>query len=306
MKKALIVGILLLIAAAGSVSTAAAAASQTSRFTATIANVQLPGRYYDLNQNIGDYAPGAALPLQSCACDIHFSVIEGEITVTIGDKTQVYTAGKSGSIPAGIINQPINKGAAKARVFYTMLKLADGTDVWRFTPAPGGTTPSTMPSFSGWSTVFGLHSDVGNVTLIQNITDWDSGFKTPLHVMNFEHVFSVLEGENTIRYRDGGVDKFVAGQKAVMTMGRPGTMENSGTANNRMAISWVITSSTAPVTPVDTAGAISPPSTGDAGLASDSGPAFPTGEFAALIFGATAAGLLLLAARPRRGSARQD
>ena len=305
MKKALIVGILLLVAAAASVNTAAGAASQTSRFTATIANVQLPGRYYDLNQNIGDYAPGAALPLQSCACDIHFTVIEGEMTVTIGGKTDVYTAGKSGSIPAGIINQPINKGSAKARVFYTMLKLADGTDVWRFTPASGGTTPASMPTFSGWSTVFGLHADVDKATVIQNITDWDAGFRSPVHVMNHEHVFSVLEGENTFRYQDGAVERYVSGQKAVMTMGRPGSMENSGTANNRMAISWVITSSVPPTSPFASTGSISPPSTGDAGLASQSGSAFPAGESAALIFGATAAGLLL-AARPRRGSARQD
>lgn len=306
MKKALLAGLLLLIAAAGSVNTVTAAPAQTVRFTSSIPNVQLPGRYYDLNQNIGDFAPGAGLPLQSCGCDIYFSVIEGEMTVTIGDKTQVYTAGKSGAIPGGIISQPINKGSAKARVFYTMLKLANGTDVRPFTPAPGGTTPSTMPSFSGWSTAFGLHANVDKVTLIQMMSDWDPGFKTPLHVMNFEHVFSVLEGENTIRYRDGGVDKFVAGQKAVMTMGRPGTMENSGTANNRMAVSWVITSSASPVTPVDTAGAISPPNTGDAGLASESGSAFPAREFAALIFGVAAAGLLLVAARPRRGSARND
>ena len=304
MKKALLAGLLLLIAAAGTVNSATAAASQTSRFTASIANVQLPGRYYDLNQNIGDYPPGAALPLQSCACDIYFTVIEGEMTVTIGGKTDVYAAGKSGSIADGIINQPINKGSAKARVFYTMLKLADGTDVWQFTPASGGTTPSTMPTFSGWSTAFGLRSEVSNVTIVQNITDWDAGFKTPLHVMNQEHVFSVLEGENTFRYRDGGVEKYVSGQKAVMTVGRVGTMENSGTANNRMAISWVLNSSVAPFVPVDAPGAISPPNTGDAGLASESGAAFSAAESAALIFGAAAAGLLLLAARPRRGSTR--
>jgi quercetin dioxygenase-like cupin family protein len=268
--------------------------------------VQLPGRYYDLNQNIGDFAPGAALPLQSCACDIYFTVIEGEMTVTTAGKTDVYAAGKSGSIADGIVSQPINKGAAKARVFYTMIKLADGTDVWQFTPASGGVTPTIMPSFSGWSTVFGLRSDVSNVTIVQNITDWDAGFKTPLHVMNHEHVFSVLEGENTIRYRDGVVDRFVAGQKAIMTVGRAGTMENSGTGNNRMAITWVINSAAAPVSPVDTAGAISPPNTGDGGLASEAAASFPAAGIAALVFGATGVGLLLVVSRPRHGFAPQS
>jgi quercetin dioxygenase-like cupin family protein len=304
MIKSLLIG-LLLVVAAGSANVALGAAEQTSLFTSSIPNVQLPGRYYDLNQNFGDYAPGAALPLQACACHIYFTVIEGELTVTIGDKTAVYAAGKSGYVPAGVENQPINQGSANARVFYTMLKLADGTDNWRFTPVAGLAAPSLFPTFSGWSTVLGLHAETGTVTLIQNVTDWDAGFKSPLHVMNHEHVFSVLEGENTIRYQDGGVDKFVAGEKAVMTMGRPGTMENSGTTNNRMAISWVIASSAPPVSPVTSTGAISPPSTGDAGLASSGETTAVAGELAALFGGVAAAGLLLLAVRRRQSAGHQ-
>ncbi|HLF76015.1 MAG TPA: cupin domain-containing protein [Dehalococcoidia bacterium] len=231
-------------------TSSAADATQTTRLSASFPSVQLPGRYYDLNQNIGEFAPGAALPLQSCACEIYFTVIEGEITVTIGTKTEVYSAGKSANIPAGIMNQPVNNGSKQARVFYTMLQLAQGSDTWQFTEAAGAPKPSITPKFVGWSTVLGLYSAEAKVTVIQNITDWDSGFKTPVHVMNHDHVFSVLEGENTFRYRDGAVETYKAGQKAVMTKGRVGTMENSGGANNRMAISWVIASSAPPFSPV--------------------------------------------------------
>ena len=102
MRKLMLIAALILFGAtlsATTASTSAAEAGQTTRLTASFAGVQLPGRFYDLNQNIGEFAPGAALPLQSCACDIYFTVIEGELTATIGARTEVYPAGKAPTSP---------------------------------------------------------------------------------------------------------------------------------------------------------------------------------------------------------------
>jgi len=273
MRKAILTAALLLAAAATAGTAAGNAPAMTSRFGSMISNVQLPGRYFDLNQNVGEYAPGASLPLQSCACDIYFSVIEGELTLTLGSETKVYGPGKSGYVPAGLLNQHANKGTTKARVFYTMIQLARGSDTWTFTPGPGASTPAAMPSFSGWATALGLNSTESKVTIVQDISDWDSGFKAPLHVMNHPHVFTVLEGENTVRYQDGAVDVFKSGQQFVMTVGRPGTMENAGTANNRLLMTMVLTSSAPPFSPVAApAAAVGAPRTGDAGLAAESAP----------------------------------
>jgi len=103
----------------------------------------------------------------------------------------------------------------------------------------------------------------------------------------------------------GGVDRYTAGQQAVMTVGRPGIMENTGATNNRLAITWLVTPGTPNTSPV--AGSISPPSTGDAGLASQLEAALSDRPYLALLVlaGGVSGGLLLIeTARQRRSRSR--
>jgi hypothetical protein len=110
-------------------------------------------------------------------------------------------------------------------------------------------------------------------------------------MMNHPHLYVALGGENTVKYLDGTTARITSGQSGSMTPGKPGIMENTGTTTARMYFAWVLTPGTPNTSPATgAAAAISPPSTGDAGLeGSGSGPGFG-------IIAATAAGLLALAA----------
>ena len=266
MKRLILAAAALLLAVASTGGSGSAAPTNTVTHRATFEGVQPPARYFRLIEGISEFAPGQAGRLNSVAAPRYFSVIQGEVTVTIGSKTEVYTAGQTWSVPSGIYFEPRNDANTTARVFFTVLSLPGVTPQ----PVPGSTVPAN-PSRILWTASTSVYVPANRIDLLQIIQEAEPGFKTSTHVMNHPHVYIVMEGENTLRYLDGQVETSAAGEQNVMGMGRPGTMENSGDANSQLAFSWLITPGTPPTSPVTgqpaaAAGAISPPSTGDAGL----------------------------------------
>jgi len=301
MRKAILATVLLLVAAASAGQATGAEPKATSLFASRFADVQLPQRYFDLSHFILEFAPGAVFPLQSTATavDTYFTVYEGELDITIGGETKAYGVGKSGVIPSGLYRAFSNAGrSVRAKMFVSVITPTGVAPV--FTLAAGVEPPALTPTQSNVAKLSGLYTTADKVTIVQSMADWDPGFKTPLHVMNHIHVLSGLDGENTARYTDGGVEVLKAGQQGVMHVGRPGTMENAGTTNSRWAVTWVLTSSVPPSSLVPApAPALGAPSTGDAGLAAAPDAASPSWGLAAAV-GAAAGAALALGPRRRR------
>jgi quercetin dioxygenase-like cupin family protein len=287
----------------------AVASAQTPRIivrhSSTFTGVQPPGRHADIGITVSEFAPGARNALHHQAATRYFTVIEGELTITIGAETKVYSSGMSGVSPGGILTRFSNeRGTVRAQLFIASL--------WPPQP-PGGPPASTLVLVEplpellprviarGW--LNGIQVPTTGVNIMQVVQDWEPGARNAPHTMNHPHLFISLEGENTTRYLDGGVERTVAGQQGVMEPGRPGIMENSGTTNNRLLVAWVLTPgipNTSPVTPTPAA-AVSPPSAGDAGLAARNDNA--AGR--QLLVGVAAAAVVLLLVRAHAARRRE-
>ena len=120
MRKAFLCGTLVLLALAMSVGAVQAQAPrQVLLFpSAVFRGVATPARYFYLAQVVVEYGPGTFSAAGSEQSVRFFTVMEGELTFTIGGKTDIYAAGKNFSVPAGIIVKGSNEDrTAKARVF---------------------------------------------------------------------------------------------------------------------------------------------------------------------------------------------
>jgi len=278
--------------------------SVTTRYTSTFTGVNPPARHFNLLQGISEFQPGEAARNNSTPGPRFFTALEGELTVLIGDKTEVFGAGKTWSVPGGITLGVKNEGANRGRVFFSVLAPIGGPGG---SPQPGSAVPAA-PSriLQTVSTPVTVTSD--NLNVIQVVQDWAPGARNSNHVMNQPHVYSMLEGENTTRYLDGSSERWTPGQAGVMTVGRGGYMENSGTAPARLFFTWVVVPGApqtlplpvpaSPAAPSPAMPGFIPPRTGDAGLLGRSTLGLPV--VILLSFTATMAGLA--ATRRRSGS----
>ncbi len=293
MRKGLFATALLLLAiAAASTGQASAADPIRVPFESKFSVTGASPTQYDLVQAVVDLAPGASTPVHMHGGPEYVTVLEGQVTVRTGGVETVYGPGQTFVMAQSIFMSYSNKGSVKAQFLASFLLSPGATFQIN---DPNSPAPTLGPkSVSSRTTTTSLPA---KFDLVQQIWDWDPGANSGLHVMNHPHLFTMIEGENTIRYQDGGVQKYTAGQQAVMTAGRAGTMENSGSGNNRFAITWLVGSSSPLFSPVATAGAITPPNTGDGGLLGGQRNLAPFG----LVAGALT-GLALLASRRRSGS----
>jgi quercetin dioxygenase-like cupin family protein len=252
--------------------------------------VHPPGRYVDLQMTISEFDPGARSPANNFTSVRFVTVVEGAVRVTIGSETKDYATGTNFVIPGGAYVQISNVGTTKAQIFLSSLRVAGTTPVQSL--PPGEPIPSLTPRIVATGTLPGIQVPTTGVTVQQAVADWEAGAKNSPHMMNHPHIFIPLGGENTTKYTDATTMRVTSGQSATMTPGKPGIMENTGTTTARMYFVWVLTPGTPNTSPVTgtAAAAISPPSTGDAGLeGSGSEPGLG-------VIAATAAGLLALAA----------
>jgi quercetin dioxygenase-like cupin family protein len=288
---------LTLTAPAGNAAEPRIVAGYTSNFT----NVQPPARNFDLVQGVSEFQPGESARMNSLAASPRFfTVIEGEVSITIGNRTEVYAAGSSFSVAPGIFFLPRNDSTSRARILFSILQPA-----WERGAqfAPDSTAPE-KPS----RILYGVRTNVtvaSNLVTVQQVTSsWESGARNSPHIMNHPHVFATLDGEVTTRYLDGGEDRIGPGQLGVMTVGRPGIMESTGERTASMAFTWVITLGTPNTSPAAVAAAspalpVALPRTGDGGMP-DSGPNTPIEllGLAAALAGAAALSLHFRSGRP--------
>ena len=260
-----------LLTAAASISPADAQTppSISVRFNTTFTNVQPPARNFNLIQGVSEFLSGEAARTNFTAGPRFFTALEGELTVLIGDKTEVFGAGKTWSVPGGMYFGIKNEGSSRARVFFSALAPIGSLGAQ---PQPGSVVPASpgriLQTVQAPVTV---RSDTLNV--VQVVQDWPGGARNTNHMMNQPHVYGMLEGENTTRFLDGSNERWTAGQAGVMAVGKPGYMENSGATANRVFFTWVVTPgtpqtlpATAPASAAPATAPITPPRTGDAGL----------------------------------------
>ena len=136
--------LLLALAATGGAGSAAPTVTVTHR--ATFEGVQPPARYFNLIEGLSEFAPGQAARSNFTGSARYFSVIEGEVTVTIGDKTAVYAKGETWSVGSGIYFGIRNDSSGVSRVFFSVLNLPGSAGPQ---PVPGSSVPQTRRASSG-------------------------------------------------------------------------------------------------------------------------------------------------------------
>lgn len=239
-RKTLIGGFLVLLALATSLGTAQ---GQAARFvplfpTAAFRAVPTPGQYFYLAQAVIEYGPGAFSAAGSEQSRRFVTVMEGELTFTVGGKTDVYAAGKNFSVPLGVIVKGTNEGrTTRARVFISSLVPASGESAV--------TVPGTGPSPSPPQVLYASRVPVGPlpsvIDVIQVGTRYDPGFVTARHIMNEAHAMLHLEGVTSYEYLDGYVETFGPGRGGQMYVGAPGVMANRTTAPTAFLMTWLAT-----------------------------------------------------------------
>jgi quercetin dioxygenase-like cupin family protein len=260
------------LALASSIATVGAQTppSVTVRHTSTFTGVNAPLRHFNLIQGISEFLPGQAARNNSTPGPRFFTVVEGTVTVLIGDKTEVFGTGKNWTVPGGITFGIKNEAEGRARVFFSVLSQPGAQP----SPQPGSAVPAS-PSriLQTVTTPVTVKADVINV--VQVVQDWAPGARNPNHHMNHPHVYSMLEGESTTRYLDGASEAWKAGDAAVMEVNRDGYMQNSGAAMNTLYFTWLVLPGTpltspaaapAPAPAMQGPPAFAPPRTGDGGL----------------------------------------
>jgi len=275
MQKATVLAMVLVFGAAMAVGTTEAQTppSQSPLFpTATFTNVQPPARSFELVQAVVEYAPGSFSAIESVQYDRYFTVMEGELTFTIGEKTSAYSAGKNFSVPTGIMARGSNEGrSVAARVYVSGLvpAWADAGDVSR--------APESRPSAVAPRTVHSVRLAVrdipGLINIVQAGSRYSPGYLTPAHIMNHPNGMVHLEGTTAYEYIDGGRESYTPGQGGQMYPHRPGAMANRTTTPTAFLLTWLQTPGTpltsplaAPASAAPATGPITPPRTGDAGL----------------------------------------
>lgn len=239
--RATLIGIyLVLFALVTSLGTAQAQAPrQVPLFPAAVNNnVPTPGRYFYLAQAVIEYGPGAFSAAGSEQSRRFFTVMEGELSFTVGGKTEAYAAGKNFSVAPGVVVKGTNEGrTARARVFVTSLVPARGEGA--------ATVPGTGPSATPPRIVYSSRIPIGPLPEVINVIQvgnrYEPGFVTGLHVMNETHAMLHLEGTTSYEYLDGFKETFGPGQGGQMYVGRPGVMANRTTAPTAFLFTWLAT-----------------------------------------------------------------
>ncbi len=266
MKELLLAAALLLLGAAAIGPAQAADPPRQSALIPpqTFENVATPTRSFDVLLMIVDFEPGATAQ-DSAQSARFFTIMQGQVSVTIAGKTDVLTASIdytkvlwSASAAPGLTATITNSGANKARVYVSALVPA-----WDRGPQFGDRTV-----YSG-SRHFDDMPPTMNVR--QEGARRDPGYVSGLHMHPAGNYFTIMvfTGANSYEYLDGGSETYVAGPLIGMESERPGVVANRGTIESTSVGTTLQVPGVAyqvnlpPPTP-----AIRPPSTGDAGLAS--------------------------------------
>ena len=298
MRKAILGALLLVFAAAisvGSSKTESAPAFGEVFPTAAFPGIQVPASNFNLDLAVIEYAPGAFSATDSHQGTRFFVVMEGELSISVGDKTAAYGAGKSVMSPAGAVTKLSNLGTKPARVYYSAIVPA-----WAASnPASVIASASATPPKTVLSASVPVKETRSVVNVVLMAFWFDPGAALPNHIMNEYNRGLVLEGTASFEYLDGGKESYTAGQVFDMYQDRPGTQANRSTARHAASHTWLATPGKELVTFLPAPTGLGAPSTGDAGLAAESDAALPGWALAGAGLGATA-GAVLIVLRGRR------
>jgi quercetin dioxygenase-like cupin family protein len=220
-------------------------------------------RQYDLLQTLVELAPGAAVPSHRVAGKAIITVISGEVTrVEEGGARRTFKAGETfPEIDSDHFDTDVNLGSVPARFLATFL-LPPGGEPLIF-------NPSEPPSAPGPKFVAVARTTVGVIpaqfTLAQGLFEVPPGWVGPLHTH---------DGWNMVTHLSGTVRNVVDGvvQPDVTFVHGPGSRheaENRSGATVNAMFAAVGPTGAPPSRPLTSSGQapITPPSTGDAGLA---------------------------------------
>lgn len=232
-KRLLPLAALVLVAAVLPLGSAAAQQPpQQTNFPVAFRNVATPGTSFDVVQSVIDYNAGAKASASVMNVPNYLTVLEGELTIQVADKSEVVAKGKGLSVPAGAALATSNTSTAKARLFVSTL-------------LPIGAVASVhQPNSSGVTLVSTARRTMSGapaaVDVIQVLSEFDPGFNTGNHVMNEFHLFTMLTGVTDFGYLDTGrVERLRAGQQGVMSEGMAGWMGNTTQEKASWVITWV-------------------------------------------------------------------
>jgi quercetin dioxygenase-like cupin family protein len=256
-----IVAALLVAVVSGGIAVAQQTPQQRN-FSVPFRGVSAPGSTFDLVQSVIDYNAGAKTSAAATKVPSYLTVLDGELTIEVGGKSELVAKGKGLSVPAGATLATSNGSSGTARLFVsTLLAVGAVEDVHQ--PNSAG----VKMFFNARRTMFGAPP---TVDVIQQWAESDPGFRTPNHVMNEFHLFTMLAGVTDFGYLGDGVDRFVAPRQAVMGEGMPGWMANTGQEKASYVITWVAAPGkplTSAVAAPATAATPAAPATGNVGFA---------------------------------------
>lgn len=214
------------------------APASTTFVQLALKGIATPAPNVELVQSIIDYAPRAKDPSNALQAPRMFIVVEGKLTVRIGDATEHYAVGKGALIPSGSTVSLVNESTtARARVFVsTLLPVGGGAPARE----PDGTIFAGRPTTAITSRI-PIYGVPAVVDLTQMGYRFDAGFTTPSHVMIQPHLQTITEGECVYSYFDGHTESFRPGEQAQMYVGRPGTMGTKGPVKCAFLMTWVRT-----------------------------------------------------------------
>ena len=168
--------------------------------------------------------PGSRTPRHTHPGLLLGTVIEGELTMTVGGTTKAYQVGESFTEPPGVVSVAHNRGTARSRVMGSMVM-------------PKGVAPSTAepgeppPAPPAPTTFYIFRADAvlpaGPYEVAHTVLDFAPGAQTPPHTHPGQVVGTVLAGEITFTTQ-GTTKVYQAGETIVELPGVVGQARNAG------------------------------------------------------------------------------
>ncbi|HEY7465705.1 MAG TPA: cupin domain-containing protein [Dehalococcoidia bacterium] len=255
-------GLLLALATLMNASTSAAPIGSKTSWEATLKSYQAPARYYDVLHERFELDPGQWSSKRTSQGQLIVTVIEGQFTLLLGDKTQVYAPGQTAHVPPGLIFRYGNQSNAITRLHEVIIIPA-----WVVGP-PTVLEPATSPVRVTTPPQRSALSSIAPSPLVADVTmqgaELSPGYASPEITAKAFNILTVVSGEMTLRYADGTVQTLGANQGGALAIGKPVSISNEGSAPASYIMTWISESGAALTS---SSSAIRPPSTGDGGLA---------------------------------------
>ena len=195
-----------------------------------------PPANFDEVEMMVNFAPGAWTPVHYHGGPGFVMVVTGEVTKRSRGTETVYKTGQTWNEEAGEVHQAGNATASPARAIAVVF-LPKGAAV---TSAVAGSPAPAIPAVIT-RTVFAEPAVASLVDQIRTVYDFAPGAWTPRNMHSGPALFTVLEGEMTLR--QGGIDKvFRIGESWTEPAGQVYQAGNAGSVNARVVTNYLVPS----------------------------------------------------------------